>query len=55
MILLNWLKIAPATFQRGMNLMVASMRWQSALVYRDEMVLFASSTQDYIKQVGYVF
>lgn len=36
-----WLMIAPATFQRVMDIILSSVKWQLALVYLDDMANFS--------------
>lgn len=44
-------KNAPATFHRERNLKLASMRWQFALVYLDDIVVFSKSLEVHTGQV----
>lgn len=41
------LKCAPAVFQRFMDRLLGSMRWQNALVYIDDVILFSHSISEH--------
>ncbi|CAO1625007.1 unnamed protein product [Jaminaea pallidilutea] len=43
------LKGAPAYFQRFMDTLLGSLRWHSAMVYLDDVVLFSKDTQSHAK------
>lgn len=45
------LENAPDSFQRAMDVIPSSVRWQSGLVYLDNIVVFAKSSQNHIEQV----
>lgn len=48
------LKNAPATFQRAMDVIVAPVRWQTALVYLDDIVIFFRTLEEHITHVRQV-
>lgn len=39
---------APATFQRVMDTMVSGLKWQTCLVYLDDVVMFARTFEEHI-------
>lgn len=49
------LKNAPATFQRAMDVILATVKWQFALVYIDDVLSFSPGPEEHIKQVEIVF
>ncbi|CAF3827509.1 unnamed protein product [Rotaria sp. Silwood1] len=46
---------APATFQRLMDLILAGIKWQSCLVYIDDIVVFSSTFEQHLKDLSSVF
>lgn len=48
------LKDAPATFRRGMDIILSSVKWKTALVLVDDILLFARSVEDHMEQFGQV-
>lgn len=49
------LQNAPAMFHRAMDVILASVPSQLALVYSDDVVVFPKSPKDHIEQVRHVF
>lgn len=49
------LKGAPAFFQRFMDSMLGSLRWTSALVYLDDIVIYSKTTQEHIISLRTLF
>lgn len=45
------LKCAPAVFQRFMDKLLGSMRWENALVYIDDVILFSHTISDHAKHI----
>lgn len=41
-----WPQSAHATFQRAMNVILSSLKWQSALVYLDDIIVFSKTVRD---------
>ena len=48
------LRNAPATFQRAMDVILASVRWQVALVYLDDVIIFSKSYRAHLEHVATV-
>ena len=46
---------APATFQRLMDAVLAGMRWQTCLVYLDDIIVFAPDFDTHIQRLDQVF
>lgn len=46
------LRCAPAVFQRFMDRLLGSMRWQSALVYIDDVILFSHTLSDHATHIN---
>ena len=42
---------APATFQRVMDTVLAGLKWQTCLVYLDDVVVFASSFEEHLRRL----
>lgn len=49
------LKNAPAFFQRFMDGLLGSLRWQSALVYLDDVVVFSSTVEAHLASLRILF
>eukprot|EP00171_Calliarthron_tuberculosum_P006618 IDg6618t1 len=45
---------APATFQRTLDILLAGYRWQSCLVYLDDVIVFSNTFKDHIRHVEQV-
>ena len=43
------LKNAPATFQRAMDVILASVNWKYALVYLDDIVIFSNTFEEHLQ------
>lgn len=43
---------APAAFQRFMNRLLGSMRWRSALVYIDDIIVYTNTLEEHAKELG---
>jgi len=48
------LKNAPATFQRALDMILSGVRWQSCLIYLDDVIIFSRSREDHLQQVDQV-
>lgn len=46
---------APSTFQRCMELVVGGLQWKTLLVYLDDVIIFASSTDEMVQRMDEVF
>ena len=49
------LRSAPATMQRLMTTLFASMTWKMVLVYLDDIVIFSSTVDEHLKRMDLVF
>jgi len=49
------LKTAPSTFQRAADIVLASVRWQFALVYLDDIIVYSSQVEDHYRHLDTVF
>lgn len=49
------LRNAPAMFQRMMDKMLGSLRWQAALVYIDDVIVFSASWADHLAHLRTLF
>ena len=45
------LRNAPATFQRALNIILSGVRWQSCLIYLDDVIVFSRSTDEHLRHV----
>jgi transposase InsO family protein len=45
---------APATFQRAMDIILSEVRWDSVLVYLDDVIIFSRSFEEHVKHLGIV-
>ena len=43
---------APATFQRTLYILLAGLRWNSCLVYLDDIIVFSRSIEDHFQHLG---
>lgn len=48
------LKNAPGTSQRVVDVILATVKWQFALVYLDDVIVFSSSLEDHVEHVATV-
>ena len=48
------LKNAPATFQRALDMILSGVRWQSCLIYLDDVIVFSSNEEEHLEQVDQV-
>ena len=42
---------APATFQRALDIVLSGVRWQSCLIYLDDVIVFSRSTDEHLRHV----
>ena len=42
---------APATFQRALGIILNGVRWQSCLIYLDDVFVFSRSTDEHLRHV----
>ena len=42
---------APATFQRTIDILLSRCRWQSFLVYLDDIIIFSKNKEDHLRHV----
>ena len=45
------LRNAPATFQRAPDIILSGVRWQSCLIYLDDVIVFSRTTEDHLRHV----
>lgn len=45
------LKITPVTFQRSMDVILCTLKWEYALVYIDETILFLKKPKQYLRLI----
>jgi Reverse transcriptase (RNA-dependent DNA polymerase) len=45
---------APATFQRAMDIILSEVRWESVIVYLDDIIVFSRTFADHLKHMGVV-
>ena len=48
------LRNAPATFQRALDIILSGVRWQTCLIYLDDVIVFSHSHEQHIKDVNQV-
>ena len=46
--------IAPATFQRTVDILVSRYRWKSCLVYLDKIIVFSNTVEEHLTHVAEV-
>ena len=45
------LRNAPATFQRALDIILSGVRWQSCLIYLDDVIIFSKDMETHVKDV----
>jgi Reverse transcriptase (RNA-dependent DNA polymerase) len=45
---------APATFQRAMDIILSEVRWESVIVYLDDIIIFSITFEDHIRHLSIV-
>jgi hypothetical protein len=45
---------APATFQRAVDMILAQVKWEYALVYLDDVIVYSRSVEDHLTQLDHV-
>ena len=45
---------APATFQRAMDIILSEVRWESVIVYLDDVIIFSRTFEDHVKHLEVV-
>ena len=45
---------APATFQRAMDIILSEVRWESVIVYLDDVIVFSRTFEEHLKHLGVV-
>jgi hypothetical protein len=45
---------APATFQRAVDVILATVRWQCAITYLDDVIVYSSSKEQHLKDLRQV-
>ena len=48
------LRNAPATFQRALDIILSGVKWQTCLIYLDDVIVFGKSTEQHLKDVDEV-
>lgn len=48
------LRNAPATFQRALDIVLSGVRWQTCLVYLDDVVVFSRSYEEHVDHVDHI-
>lgn len=46
---------APATFQRAIDMILTGVKWQYALVYLDDIIVFSKAADDHLRHLDQVF
>ena len=46
---------APATFKRTMDAVLAGLKWQTCLVYLDDVLVFSQSFQEHLQRLEALF
>jgi hypothetical protein len=49
-----WLRDAPSTFQRAMDVILSEARWQKCLCYLDDTIVFSSSMESHVEDLNKV-
>jgi len=42
---------APASFQRALDIILSGLRWQTCLVYLDDVIVFSRTVNDHIRHL----
>ena len=45
---------APATFQRALDIILSGLRWQTCLIYLDDVIVFSKDTNEHVAHVDKV-
>ena len=45
------LRNAPAKFQRALDIILSGVRWQSCLIYLDDVIIFSRTTEEHLQHV----
>ena len=48
------LRNAPATFQRAIDIELSGLRWQTCLIYLDDVIVFSKDTKEHVAHVDQV-
>ena len=48
------LRNAPATFQRALDIILSGLRWQTCLIYLDDVIVFSKDTKEQVAHVDQV-
>ena len=48
------LRNAPATFQPALDIILSGLRWQTGLIYLDDVIVFSKDTNEHVAHVGEV-
>ena len=48
------LKNSPATFQRATDIILAQVKWQYALVYLDDVIVYSKTVEEHFAHLKYV-
>ena len=48
------LRNAPATFQRALDIILSGVRWQTCLIYLDDVIVFSRSAEQHVRDVDKV-
>lgn len=48
------LRNAPATFQRALDIILSGVRWQTCLIYLDDVIVFSKSVEQHVRDVDEV-
>ena len=48
------LRNAPATFQRALDIILSGLRWQTCLIYLDDVIVFSKDTNEHVAHVDEV-
>ena len=48
------LRNAPATFQRALDIILSSVKWQFCIVYIDDVIIFSKSVDEHLDHIDQV-